>query len=153
MNALQREGDTGITDDSTRMTFGSVGMDYRGERLRASAGRGLPEAAHQPGTADGAGDRRRYPGCASARHNYAQPWTYSMTENTFGMLRAEHEPGRTLDRLCGHRRRNHAREKGSYSSLTVNGDGVGTGSRMDVPYESDSYGMMSGCAASSRPGR
>ncbi|OZI61676.1 TonB-dependent siderophore receptor [Bordetella genomosp. 11] len=143
VNALQREGDTGIDDDSTRMTFGSVGLDYRGERLRASLDVGYQKQRTSQGRpmVQVIGDD--IPGPPSARHNYAQPWTYSMTENTFGMLRAEYdltERWTAYAAIGG----NHARESGSYSSLTVNGDGVGTGSRLDVPYVSDTYGMMSG---------
>jgi iron complex outermembrane receptor protein len=145
VNALQREGDTGIHDDSTRMTFGSVGLDYRGERFRASldlgyqkqrTSQGRPMVQVLPGS--------DIPDPPSATHNYAQPWTYSMTENTFGMLRAEYdltEQWTAYAAIGG----NHARERGSYSSLTVDGDGVGTASRLDVvPYKSDTYGLMTG---------
>ncbi|CAM3912854.1 TonB-dependent siderophore receptor [Bordetella bronchialis] len=145
VNALQREGDTGIDDVGNRITFGSVGLDYRGDRFRASldvgyqkqrTSQGRPMVQVLPG--------QDIPDPPSARHNYAQPWTYSMTENTFGMLRAEYD---LTDRWTAFAAigGNHAREKGSYSSLTVDGDGVGTASRLDVvPYESDTFGMMGG---------
>jgi iron complex outermembrane receptor protein len=144
VNALQREGDVGIGDESTRMTFGSLGLDYRGERLRASldvgyqkqhTDQGRPMVRVLPGS--------DIPDVPSARSNYAQPWTYSTTENTFGMVRAEYD---ITDKwtLFGGFGGNHAHEFGSYSSLLVNGDGVGTGSRMDVPYQSDTMGMMGG---------
>jgi iron complex outermembrane receptor protein len=143
VNALQRDGDTGIDDNSTHMTFGSVGLDYRGDRFRASLDLGYQKQRNREGRpmVQVLGDD--VPDPPSARRNYAQPWTYSMTENTFGMLRAEYdltERWTAFAAVGG----NHARENGSYSSLTVGGDGIGTGSRLDVPYESDTYGMMAG---------
>jgi iron complex outermembrane receptor protein len=143
VNALQREGDTGIDDNSNRMTFGSLGLDYRGDRFRASLDVGYQKQRTDAGRpmVQVIGDD--IPGPPSARSNYAQPWTYSMTENTFGMLRAEYdltERWTAYAALGG----NHARENGSYSSLTVDGSGAGTASRMNVPYESDSYGTMLG---------
>lgn len=144
VNALQREGDVGFGDAGTRMTFGSVGLDYRGDRFRASLDVGYQKQHTDQGRpmvrVSSGSD---IPGVPSARHNYAQPWTYSTTENTFGMLRAEYDLAQdwTAYAAVGG---NHAHESGSYSSLLVNGDGVGTGSRMDVPYESDSLGTMFG---------
>jgi iron complex outermembrane receptor protein len=66
-----------------------------------------------------------------------------MTENTFGMLRAEYDltDSWTAFAAIGG---NHARETGSYSSPTVDGDGIGTANRLDVPYQSDAYGSMFG---------
>jgi iron complex outermembrane receptor protein len=143
VNALQREGDTGIDGNSSRMTFGSLGLDYRGDRFRASLDLGYQKQRNRDSRpmVQVLGDD--VPDPPSARRNYAQPWTYSMTENTFGMVRAEYD---VTDRWTAYAAigGNHAREDGSYSSLTVNGDGVGTASRLDVPYESDTYGMMAG---------
>jgi iron complex outermembrane receptor protein len=143
VNALQREGDTAIDDNSNRITFGSLGLDYRGERFRASLDLGYQKQRTDRGRpmVQVIGDD--VPDAPSARRNYAQPWTWSMTENTFGMVRAEYD---LADRWTAYAAigGNHARENGSYSSLTVDGDGIGTASRLDVPYESDTYGMLTG---------
>ncbi|WP_094848328.1 TonB-dependent receptor [Bordetella genomosp. 9] len=143
VNALQREGDTGIDDASTRMTFGSVGLDYRGERFRASLDVGYQKQRTDQGRpmVQVIGDG--IPDPPSARRNYAQPWTYSMTENTFGMLRTEYD---LTDRWTAYAAvgGNHAREDGSYSSLRVNESGAGTASRMDSVYDQDTVGTMFG---------
>ncbi|ARP85875.1 hypothetical protein CAL13_06385 [Bordetella genomosp. 9] len=143
VNALQREGDTGIHDNSARMTFGSVGLDYRGERFRASLDLGYQKQRTDQGRPMVQVSGIDLPDPPSARSNYAQPWTWSMTENTFGMVKAEYDLAErwTAYAAIGG---NHAREKGSYSNPTVDGDGVGMAGRLDVPYESDTYGMMAG---------
>ncbi len=144
VNALHREGDVGIGSQNERMTFGSVGMDYRGERLRASldlgyqkqhTGQGRPMVRVQ----DGIG----VPDVPSARHNYAQPWTYSNTENTFGMAKVEYDITDDWTAFAGFGM-NHANEFGSYSSLNVDRNGDSKSTRMDVPYVSDTFGLMTG---------
>ncbi|RXN82752.1 TonB-dependent siderophore receptor [Achromobacter aloeverae] len=144
VNALQREGDVGIGDESQRMTFGSVGLDYRGERLRASLDLGYQKQHTSQGrpmvrVQDGFG----IPDAPSARHDYAQPWTYSETENTFGMAKVEYDLADNWTAFAGFGM-NHANEYGSYSSLNVDGKGNSTSTRMDVPYVSDTFGLMTG---------
>jgi len=144
VNALQREGDVGIGDQDNRMTFGSVGLDYRGDRLRASVDFGYQKQR----TSEGRPMVRvksgfDVPDVPSARHNYAQPWTYSETENTFGMAKAEYDITDNWTAFAGFGM-NHANEFGSYSSLNVNGNGDSSSTRMDVPYRSDTFGLMTG---------
>ncbi|OZI38332.1 hypothetical protein CAL29_08420 [Bordetella genomosp. 10] len=144
VNALQREGDVGIGDEGQRMTFGSVGLDYRGERLRASLDFGYQKQRTSQGrpmvqVQSGYG----IPDVPSARDNYAQPWTYSETENTFGMAKVEYDIADNWTAFAGFGM-NHANEYGAYSSLKVDGNGDSVSSRMDVPYRSDTFGLMTG---------
>jgi iron complex outermembrane receptor protein len=143
LNAEQREGDTGIDDNSNRLTFGSLGLDYRGDRFRASVDLGYQKQRIDEGRpmVQVIGDG--IPDPPSARRNYAQPWTYSMTETTFGMLRTEYD---LADRWTAYAAvgGNHTREKGSYSSPDVDENGTGTASRMDSVYDQDTVATMFG---------
>jgi len=140
VNAATRDGEAEPDDEVRRSTFGSLGLDYRGDRLRASLDVGYqkqyarqprPTVQIEPGTL-------QVPDAPSGRVNYGQPWTFTDLETTFGMARVEYDltdDWTTYAAFGG----NHNRESGSYSTPRVNAAGVGTSGRLDVPYNSDTW--------------
>jgi iron complex outermembrane receptor protein len=136
LNAAKRDGDGGVTDADTHTTLGTLGLDYRGDRLRASLDLGYQRVRF---------DRPRptvylegpVPAVPDNRLNYGQPWTYSNLESTFGVARVEYDLTRrwTAYAAFGMSR---DKEYGIYSSPTINGDGTGTAGLLGVAAQRDS---------------
>jgi len=137
VNAAHRDGDT-ITDHAgQRMTVGTVGLDYLGERLRLSLDAGYQKYrfSHPRPTITLTGSD--IPSPPSNHTNYGQPWMYSELESTYGVLRAEYD---LSSHWMGYAAlgSSHDDERGDYGQPSVNGDGIGTVSRLGVPYTRDS---------------
>lgn len=137
VNAAHRDGDTLVDDAGQRMTMGSVGLDYLGERLRVSLDAGYQKYrySHPRPTIMLTGDDAPSPPSNST--NYGQPWSYSELESTFGVVRAEYD---FSSNWMGYAAigTSHDRENGDYSQPRVNEDGIGTVGRLTVPYTRDS---------------
>jgi iron complex outermembrane receptor protein len=90
VNAVRRDGETAIDDQDRELSVLSLGMDYRGERLRLSA-----DLAYQdhhidqprPAVTPVAG----IPETPDASSNFAQPWTFTDEEQLFGVVRGEYD--------------------------------------------------------------
>ena len=145
VNAVHREGDTAIDDESRRLTMGSIGLDYRGDRFRTSFDFGaLKQTVHGGRPVVYLGSATRVPDAPSATGNYGQKWAYTDMENEFGMLRAEYDLTDSWT-AYGAVGANHDHENGKYSSPTLQDDnGNATMSRMTVPYISDSISSQAG---------
>ncbi|MEA9392884.1 TonB-dependent siderophore receptor [Acerihabitans sp. TG2] len=145
INGAHREGGTAIDDERRRMTMGSVGLDYRGDRFRSSLDVGVvKQTVHGGRPVVYLGTATKIPEAPSATSNYGQPWAFTDTENEFGMLRAEYDltDAWTTYGAVG---ANHTHEYGKYASPTLSGDdGDATMSRMTVPYFSDSLSSQAG---------
>jgi iron complex outermembrane receptor protein len=89
-NGSYRNGSTGVLNQSQELGVISLGLDYRGERVRLSADLGYQ---HQYATAPfrnfGINAGVAVPAAPSAWSNVAQPWTFSDLEDRFGLLRGE----------------------------------------------------------------
>ncbi|CAM4080555.1 TonB-dependent receptor [Bordetella tumulicola] len=137
VNAAHRDGDTSVDDAGQRMTVGTIGLDYLGEKLRVSLDAGYQKYRYsQPRpTIRVSGDD--VPSPPSNDTNYGQPWTYSELESTYGVLRAEYD---FTNNWMGYAAigTSHDRESGDYGQPTVDGDGIGTVGRLTVPYTRDS---------------
>ncbi len=145
INGAHREGGTAIDDERRRMTMGSIGLDYRGDRFRSSLDFGMvKQTVHGGRPVVYLGTATSIPEVPSATGNYGQKWAYTDTENEFGMLRAEYDltDNWTTYGAVG---ANHTHEYGKYSSPTLSGDdGDATMSRMTVPYFADSISSQAG---------
>ncbi|VVP65184.1 Ferrichrome receptor FcuA [Pseudomonas fluorescens] len=146
LNLLQREGDTAVEDEDQRSSLISLGLDYRGERLRLSTDLGYQKQVINQGRAVVYLDPtlNKVPKAPDANAGYAQRWSYSQLEDTFGMARAEYELSENwTGYLAGGAR--HTRENGVYSSLTVTDlDGSARGGMLYPPHDEDNQSLMAG---------
>ncbi|HEF4761194.1 TPA: TonB-dependent receptor [Pseudomonas putida] len=146
LNLLQREGDTAVDDEDQRTSLISLALDYRGERLRFSTDFGYQKQLINQGRAVVYLDPTlsKVPKVPDANAGYAQSWSYSQLEDTFGMARAEYDLSDTWTAYVAGGAR-HTRENGVYSSLTVTDlDGSARGGMLYPPHDEDNKSMMSG---------
>tara|TARA_B100000678_G_scaffold167195_2_gene139633 strand:+ start:19041 stop:21221 length:2181 start_codon:yes stop_codon:yes gene_type:complete len=89
-NAVRRDGEGSIDDQSRELSVLSLGTDYAGDRFRASFDIGYQDNqidAPRPQVTPVGG----VPEVPHADVNYAQPWTYSNEEQLFGVVRGEYD--------------------------------------------------------------
>ena len=93
VNAAHHNGGTSIDDENAELNLFSVGMDYRGDRLRLSADMGYQnhqlDETRTNVSINGLTDV--VPKAPDASKNWAQPWSYSNEEDVFGTFRAEYD--------------------------------------------------------------
>ncbi|WP_213878740.1 TonB-dependent siderophore receptor [Pseudomonas sp. dw_358] len=147
VNLSQREGDTAIDDESQRSKLFTAGLDYRGDNFRVSGDFGY-QREHINGLRNsvqlGAG-LTGIPHAPDASHNYGQDWTYTDTEDTFGMLRGEWDLNDNWTAyLAGGAK--HTRESGMYGTptLTNASTGAATIAGSYIPHEEDNTTVMAG---------
>ncbi len=145
VSGVHREGDTAIDDESRRLTLGTIGLDYRGDRFRASLDMGAEKqtvhGARSVVYTTGLNEILKPP---SATTNYGQKWAYTDTESQFGALHGEYDLNNDWT-VYGAVGGNHTHELGSYASPTpYNDNGDATISDLRVPYFSDSFSSQAG---------
>ncbi|ELN2735064.1 TonB-dependent receptor [Pluralibacter gergoviae] len=145
VNLVHREGDTATNDDRRRTTLASVGLDYRGDRLRTSLDAGYQKKTFHGGeTGLNTSAVDFVPKVPDNRKNYGQKWGYSDIENEFGMAKAEYDltdSWTTYAAFGGQ----HAHETGTYSTpKLLDRAGDATVSRMDTNRIIDSWSGMAG---------
>jgi iron complex outermembrane receptor protein len=90
VNAVHRDGDTAIDNESRRLGVLSVGLDYRGDNYRLSADVGYQDhKLDQPRPSVTLGATVPMIGAPDSDSNFSQPWAYSTERDTFGTLRGE----------------------------------------------------------------
>lgn len=146
VNLMQREGDTAVDDEDRRSSLISLGLDYRGDRLRLSADLGYQKQVINQGRSviyvDSA--LSKTPKVPHANASYAQSWSYSQLEDTFGMARAEYDLSDNWTAYVSGGAK-HTRENGVYSSLTVtNLNGNAKGGMLYSPHDEDNKSLMAG---------
>jgi iron complex outermembrane receptor protein len=146
VNLLQREGATAVDDEDRRSSLISVGLDYRGDRLRISTDLGYQKQVINQGRSviyvDSA--LSKAPKVPDAKAGYAQSWSYSQLEDTFGMARAEYDLSDNWTAYVSGGAK-HTRENGVYSSLTVtNLNGAARGGMLYSPHDEDNKSLMAG---------
>jgi iron complex outermembrane receptor protein len=129
VNAVTRQGKTAIDGEKRELGLLSVGLDWRGERLRLSADLGhqdhQQDAPRPSITPSGA-----VPAAPDADSNYAQPWTAANERQTFGTLRGEVDLGAdTVAWLAAGLR--EGSETNSLALGTVGADGSGSAYRYE----------------------
>jgi iron complex outermembrane receptor protein len=90
LNAVHRDGDTSVDNESRRLGVLSVGLDYRGDNYRLSADVGYQDhKLDQPRPSVTLGATVPMIAAPDASANYSQPWAYSTERDTFGTVRGE----------------------------------------------------------------
>lgn len=143
VNLSQREGDTAIDDESQRSKLFVAGLDYRGDRFRVSTDFGYQkQRINQARNSVQLGALTSIPSAPDARKNYAPDWTYTETEDTFGMIRAEYDLDDSWTAsLAGGAR--HTHETGMYGTPTLTDATTGAatvgGSTIDHNEDNNSF--------------
>ena len=140
-------GDMAIDDESRKNTSAIIGLDYRGDRARASL-----DVGHQKSVIDGGrlnvnlanytGDA--VPSVPSADSNYTPSWNRASLETNFAMLRGEYD---FSDSWTGYAaiggNRTHERSLAGSPSV-INEDGDATVSQLDTAYQSETFASQVG---------
>ncbi|MHC8287855.1 TonB-dependent siderophore receptor [Pseudomonas sp. XS1P51] len=146
LNLMQREGDTAVDDEDQRSSLISLGLDYRGDRLRVSTDLGYQKQVINQGRAVVYVDSalKKVPKVPDANAGYAQSWSYSQLEDTFGMARAEYDLSDSWTAYVSGGAK-HTRENGVYSSLTLTDlNGNARGGMLYPPHDEDNQSLMAG---------
>lgn len=146
VNLAQREGDTAVDDESQRTKLFTLGLDYRGDNFRLSG-----DFGYQKQRINGLRNSVRFgtitsiPRAPDASHNYGQDWTYSETEDTFGMLRGEWDLNEDWTAYVAGGAK-HTRENGVYGTpvLTDSSTGAATIGGSKIPHDEDNATFMTG---------
>jgi iron complex outermembrane receptor protein len=90
-NGAYRDGRTGISSQSQRANSGTLGLDYRGDRLRVSADLGIHEMRTDAPTRVAFTDNANFqiPSAPDSRLNFGQPWYFAKSNDHFGMAQGE----------------------------------------------------------------
>lgn len=92
LNAVRQSGDTEWDHQRLERDGAVLGFDVRGERARVSL-----DIGHQARDVDAPMERValnpgvKVPDAKDVHHNFAQPWSYSKAQDTFGALRGEYD--------------------------------------------------------------
>ncbi|WP_158783111.1 TonB-dependent siderophore receptor [Pantoea sp. BAV 3049] len=145
VNVLHREGETAVDNEKRRTTMASLGLDYRGDKLRTSLDLGYQKQAYDGGRMGINISKVDFvPTVPRATSNYSQDWVFSNLESKFGMARAEYDfaPDWTAYGAVGGQ---HSKEIGAYASPTLtDADGSATIGRMDTNKVIDAFSGMAG---------
>lgn len=146
VNLAQREGDTAIDDESQRTKLFTLGLDYRGDNFRLSGDFGYQkQRINNLRNSVRLGTITSIPRAPDASHNYGQDWTYSQTEDTFGMLRGEWDLNEDWTAYVAGGAK-HTRENGVYGTpvLTNSNTGAATIGGSKIPHDEDNATFMTG---------
>lgn len=149
VNVLHREGEGRIDNDKRRTTLASLGLDYRGDRLRSSLDFGYQKKTFHGGEMGvGVANIAQIPAVPDATKSYAQKWGYSDIENEFGMVKTEYDLTDNWTTYAGLGAQ-HAHEIGTYAAPKLtNVDGTATVGRLDTNRIIDSFSGMGGIRGS-----
>ncbi|RZI73078.1 MAG: TonB-dependent receptor [Variovorax sp.] len=90
LNAVRRDGGTGVDNEKRELSALGVGLDWRSRNVRISADVGYQDHEVREGRPNVTpGSTFPIPRVPDARANYAQPWSYAKEKDTFGTMRAE----------------------------------------------------------------
>ncbi|HEY0208112.1 TonB-dependent siderophore receptor [Acerihabitans sp.] len=145
VNLLHREGEAPVDDDKRRTTLLSLGLDYRGERLRTSLDVGYQKKTFHGGTTGlNISGVDFVPEVPDPSKNYSQKWSHSDIDNEFGVARAEYDLTDAWT-AYGAFGAQHAHEEGLYSApKLLNANGDATAGRLDVNRIINAYSGMAG---------
>ncbi|WP_043308957.1 TonB-dependent receptor [Pseudomonas sp. ML96] len=148
-NLAQREGETGVDDESSRFALAAFGLDYRGERLRLSTDFGYQKQRVNEGRSPvylttGPALGGKIPDAPDSKTNYAQPWSWSQLEDTYAMFNAEYDlsDNWTAYLAAGGK---YTRENGVYgSSYIYNSSGATRIGRLYSPLDQETLSTAAG---------
>ncbi len=133
LNVSRRDGGTAIDKEHAQVDLVSLGLDWRGEKLRLSADLGYQDnKLRQTRTNVTLGAVTSVPRAPRSDSNWAQPWTFSNERDTFGTLRGEYDLSENLSAYFAGGFR-ETKEVNSLANLTVTDSASGDGnmSRFD----------------------
>jgi iron complex outermembrane receptor protein len=142
-NVALRDGETAVDDEKRTLELGSVAFDFRGDRARATLDVGHQRQHVEQGRPVVFVTGPTVPSPPSANHNYAQNYSFSELRDTFAQFRGEYDITSNIMGYVAFGGR-EMREDGDYTSPTVNGDGIGTVSRLTVPREDNALSGQTG---------
>jgi iron complex outermembrane receptor protein len=145
LNLSQREGETAINDQDQRTKLFVAGLDYRGDDFRVSSDFGYQnQRVNHLRNSVQLGSATSIPTAPDADHNYGQNWTYTETEDTFGMLRGEWDLNDSWTAyLAGGAK--HTRETGVYGTPALVGNtGTATISGSNINHNEDNTSFAAG---------
>lgn len=143
LNAVRRAGDTAIDGENNQMTFGSLGLDFKGENVRLSSDIGYQkQKIRQPRLAVST-IGTDVPRAPSSNTNYSQPWSFTEVESTYGMVRGEYDFTNHLTGYAAIGASNN-NELNDLASLSVANNGSATGSRFANAYDVTSTSAEAG---------
>lgn len=137
LNAVRRDGDTAIDDESRSLSALGLGLDWRSRDVRLSADLGYQDHRYDGGRPAVTPAATFIPKVPDNKTNYGQSWTYSNEKDLFGTVRAEWDlQENTTAWAAGGIRR--SKESNSLSGVTVqNRAGDTTGYRFDNKRKDD----------------
>ncbi|GAB3446610.1 TonB-dependent siderophore receptor [Insolitispirillum peregrinum] len=150
-NLVMRDGNTAIDDERRSTQIIALGLDRQGEDTRVSLDLNRQNIRIDQGRPVVYLNGSQVPKAPDASSNYAQGWTFSEMTDTTAQMRIEHDLTDALMAYAAFGGR-MMREDGSYSSPTVNSNGVGTMRRMDVPREDTTLTGQAGLRAKATTG-
>jgi iron complex outermembrane receptor protein len=90
LNAVRRDGGTGIDDEKRELSALGLGFDWRNRNVRISADVGFQDHEIRGGRPNVTpASNLPIPRAPDASSNYAQPWTYAKERDTFATARGE----------------------------------------------------------------
>lgn len=145
VNLINREGETAVHDEKKRTTAASIGLDYRGERLRTSLDLGYQKKTfHNARLGVNISGVDFIPDVPDNRHNYSQKWVYSDIETEYGLAKAEYDLNDSWT-LYGGLGGQHSHEIGDYASPKLtDADGDATIGRLDTNRIINNFSGMAG---------
>ncbi|ENX35374.1 hypothetical protein F889_01043 [Acinetobacter colistiniresistens] len=128
INTAYHGGNTSVDDEKAGLGLTSIGLDYRGDRLRLSGDMGYSnnrlDATRPNITLSGV---TSVPKPIDSSSNYAQKWTYSNEEDVFGSYRAEYDLTDAVTAYAAYGFR-HGKENNSLANFTLTNALTGDGS-------------------------
>ncbi|WP_435929834.1 TonB-dependent receptor [Dryocola sp. BD613] len=145
VNVLHREGETAVDKEKARTTLATVGLDYKGDRLRGSLDAGWQKSSmHHGRIGVGLAAATEIPEVPDNTDNYSQKWVYSDMSTRFAALRGEYD---VLDNwtFYGGIGGNNTDERGEYSTpKLLDDEGNASLTRLGTRYVADSFSGMTG---------
>ncbi|NWE77190.1 TonB-dependent receptor [Pseudomonas yamanorum] len=143
VNLARHGGETAVDDENKSSQLIAVALDYRGDRLRVSTDFGYQKERINNGRSVVYLTGTKVPSPPSAKDNYAQDWSWSQLEDTYGMVNAEYDLNDNWTAYAAGGAK-HTRENGQYSSLYVGNDGSAKVGFLYSPHDEDNKSAMAG---------
>lgn len=149
LNAVHREGETGVDGEKKRTTAVAIALDYRGDRLRTSLDLGYQKKTfHDARLGVNVSGVDFIPSVPSNSHNYSQNWVFSNIETEYGMAKAEYDLNNYWT-VYGGVGGQHSHELGDYASPTLtDANGDATIGRLDTNRIINNFSGLAGIRGS-----
>ncbi|MFD0914103.1 TonB-dependent receptor [Methylophilus luteus] len=126
LNVSKRDGGTAIDKEHADVDLVSIGLDWRGEKLRLSGDIGYQDNHLKQTRTNVSLGATGVPRAPRSDSNWAQPWSYSNERDTFGAFRGEYDlTEKVTAYFAGGFRESH--EANALANLTVNDSATGAG--------------------------